>query len=59
MIKILLELGGNNAVIVDRDADLQMALQAVLFAAVGTAYVPGVFANSQNSCLLACPMTTD
>lgn len=33
----LLELGGNNAVIVLEDADLDLALQAVLFAAVGTA----------------------
>ncbi|KAK4687901.1 hypothetical protein P7C73_g2201, partial [Tremellales sp. Uapishka_1] len=35
--KVILELGGNNAVIIDHDADLQMALNAVLFAAVGTA----------------------
>jgi aldehyde dehydrogenase family 7 protein A1 len=51
--KVLLELGGNNgeymyplstwsiawlvAVIVDKDADLKLALQGVLFAAVGTA----------------------
>ncbi|ORY35667.1 Aldehyde/histidinol dehydrogenase [Naematelia encephala] len=35
--KSILELGGNNAVIVDKDADLSLALQAVLFAAVGTA----------------------
>jgi acyl-CoA reductase-like NAD-dependent aldehyde dehydrogenase len=34
---VLLELGGNNAVIVAEDADLQMALQAVIFAAIGTA----------------------
>ncbi len=33
----LLELGGNNAVIVDESADLKMALGAVLFGAVGTA----------------------
>lgn len=33
----ILELGGNNAVIVDKDADLPLALQSVLFAAVGTA----------------------
>lgn len=37
--KALLELGGNNAAIVDKDADLDLALQAVVFAAVGTAYV--------------------
>ncbi|WWC72429.1 uncharacterized protein I206_106391 [Kwoniella pini CBS 10737] len=35
--KAILELGGNNAVIVDEDADLGLALQGVLFAAVGTA----------------------
>lgn len=33
----ILELGGNNAVIVLDDADLSMALRAVLFGAVGTA----------------------
>jgi len=33
----LLELGGNNAVIVTADADLDLALRAVVFAAVGTA----------------------
>ena len=40
--KALLELGGNNAAIVDKDADLDLALQAVVFAAVGTAYVPPI-----------------
>jgi len=35
--RCLLELGGNNAVIVNRDADLNLALKAVVFAAVGTA----------------------
>ncbi len=33
----ILELGGNNAVIVMDDADLDLAVRAVLFAAVGTA----------------------
>ncbi len=33
----LLELGGNNAVIVHKDADLDLATRAVVFAAVGTA----------------------
>jgi aldehyde dehydrogenase (NAD+) len=33
----LLELGGNNAILVMDDADLGLALRAVLFAAVGTA----------------------
>jgi aldehyde dehydrogenase (NAD+) len=33
----LLELGGNNAVILTASADLDLALRAVLFAAVGTA----------------------
>ncbi|HNQ12297.1 MAG TPA: aldehyde dehydrogenase family protein [Bacteroidia bacterium] len=32
----LLELGGNNAIIISKDADLDMALRAVLFSAVGT-----------------------
>ena len=35
--KPLLELGGNNAVIVTPSADLDLALRAVLFGAVGTA----------------------
>ncbi|HNX50653.1 MAG TPA: aldehyde dehydrogenase family protein [Thermoanaerobaculaceae bacterium] len=33
----ILELGGNNAVLVMDDADLDMALRAIVFAAVGTA----------------------
>ncbi|REJ80929.1 MAG: aldehyde dehydrogenase family protein [Bacteroidetes bacterium] len=33
----LLELGGNNAIIITEHADLEMALRAVLFGAVGTA----------------------
>lgn len=33
----LLELGGNNAVVVTPSADLKMAVQAILFGAVGTA----------------------
>lgn len=33
----LLELGGNNAIIVTEDADLNMAVRAILFGAVGTA----------------------
>ena len=33
----LLELGGNNAVVVLEDADLEMAARAILFGAVGTA----------------------
>lgn len=35
--KSLLELGGNNAVIVLEDADLEMAARAIAFGAVGTA----------------------
>jgi aldehyde dehydrogenase (NAD+) len=33
----ILELGGNNAVIVAEDADLEMAVRTILFGAVGTA----------------------
>lgn len=35
--RVLLELGGNNAVIVSQTANLDLALRAVAFAAVGTA----------------------
>jgi aldehyde dehydrogenase (NAD+) len=35
--RTLLELGGNNAIIVNRDADLDLALRAVAFGAMGTA----------------------
>lgn len=35
--KVLLELGGNNAIIVMDDADLDLAVRAILFGAVGTA----------------------
>src|SRR5260370_23725325 len=35
--KAILELGGNNAVIVMADADLKLALRAVVFGSVGTA----------------------
>ena len=35
--RTLLELGGNNGVIVMNDANLDLALRAVLFGAVGTA----------------------
>jgi aldehyde dehydrogenase (NAD+) len=35
--RVLLELGGNNGILVMDDADLDLALRAVLFAAVGTA----------------------
>ena len=37
MGRSILELGGNNAIIVMDDADLELAVRAVLFAAVGTA----------------------
>jgi len=37
MGKSLLELGGNNAMIVTKSADLDMAVRAILFGAVGTA----------------------
>ncbi len=33
----ILELGGNNAIIVDKNADLDMTARAILFGAVGTA----------------------
>ncbi len=35
--KSLLELGGNNAIIITPNADLEMAIRAVVFGAVGTA----------------------
>jgi aldehyde dehydrogenase (NAD+) len=35
--KTILELGGNNAMIISKDADLEMAIRAVVFGAVGTA----------------------
>jgi aldehyde dehydrogenase (NAD+) len=35
--RCLLELGGNNAIIVNEDADLELAVRAVVFGAVGTA----------------------
>ncbi|ORX69496.1 aldehyde dehydrogenase [Linderina pennispora] len=35
--KHILELGGNNAIIVHKDADIDLAVRSILFAAVGTA----------------------
>jgi aldehyde dehydrogenase (NAD+) len=35
--RTILELGGNNGVIIEPDADLDLALRAVLFGAIGTA----------------------
>jgi len=35
--KTILELGGNNAIIVDENADLKMLIPAIVFGAVGTA----------------------
>jgi aldehyde dehydrogenase (NAD+) len=35
--RTILELGGNNAIVVTEDADLTLATRAILFAAVGTA----------------------
>ena len=37
MGKMLLELGGNNAIIIEPDADLDLAIRGTLFGAVGTA----------------------
>ena len=37
MGRCLLELGGNNAIIVDKDANLDLVIPAILFGAVGTA----------------------
>ena len=34
--RALLELGGNNAIIITEHADLEMAIRAVVFGAVGT-----------------------
>jgi aldehyde dehydrogenase family 7 protein A1 len=38
--RTILELGGNNAIIVDKDADLNMAVRSALFASVGTCGQP-------------------
>lgn len=35
--KVIQELGGNNAVIISKDANLEMAIKSVVFGAVGTA----------------------
>jgi aldehyde dehydrogenase (NAD+) len=35
--RTILELGGNNAIIVEPDADMEMAIRAIVFGAVGTA----------------------
>ena len=35
--KKILELGGNNAILVNEDADLEMVVRSALFACVGTA----------------------
>ena len=35
--KTILELGGNNCIIVDKTADLEMVVPAIVFGAVGTA----------------------
>ncbi|MDN5203298.1 aldehyde dehydrogenase family protein [Fulvivirgaceae bacterium BMA10] len=35
--RVLLELGGNNAIIISKDTDLEMAIRGALFGAVGTA----------------------
>ena len=35
--KTILELGGNNAIIISKHADIEMAIRAVVFGAVGTA----------------------
>jgi len=37
MGRTILELGGNNAIILDRSADLKMAIPSIVFGAVGTA----------------------
>ena len=37
MARSLLELGGNNAIIVDASADMKLAIPAIVFGAVGTA----------------------
>lgn len=37
MGRVILELGGNNAIIVDETANLQLAVSAIVFGAIGTA----------------------
>ena len=41
--KHLLELGGNNALIVNEDADLEMVVRSATFACVGTAGISAYF----------------
>ena len=35
--QVLLELGGNNAIVVEKDADLELVLRSVVFSCIGTA----------------------
>ena len=69
--KCLLELSGNNAIIVMDDADIRLAVRSVLFAAVGTAgqrcttcrrlvwcffYLSFSYCGSFSICLIAFPI---
>jgi aldehyde dehydrogenase (NAD+) len=52
----ILELGGNNAIIVAADANLELAVQSVLFGAIGTA---GQRCTSTRRVLLERPIAAD
>jgi aldehyde dehydrogenase (NAD+) len=54
--RCLLELGGNNAVIITADADLDLATRAVVFGAIGTA---GQRCTSTRRLLLESPIADD
>jgi aldehyde dehydrogenase (NAD+) len=54
--RTILELGGNNAIIVTQDADLDLATRAILFGAVGTA---GQRCTTTRRIIMERPIATD
>ena len=60
--KTILELGGNNAIIVDETADMEMVIPAILFGAVGTAgqrctSTRRIIVKNNIYDIIACPWT--